>query len=156
MRQMQRSALVPYSAEQMFDLIEAVERYPEFVPWCTRAELIERSDDVVSATVEVGFRDLHVGVTTRNAKRRPHLMSIAMESGTFRHFHGEWHLLPLGTAGCRIEFTLRYELALRTEAVAGPLIDRAANQMVDSFVRRADSLYRPVPRIDHTGQPGGE
>ena len=57
---------LPYSAEQMFDLIEQVEQYPQFLPWCTRTQLIERTDEVVSATVEVGFRDLRVRVTTRN------------------------------------------------------------------------------------------
>jgi ribosome-associated toxin RatA of RatAB toxin-antitoxin module len=146
MREMHRSALVPYSAEQMFDLIEQVEHYPAFLPWCTRTELIERTDETVSATVEVGFRDLHVSVTTRNPKRRPEWMAIEMQGGSFRHFHGEWRLAPLGTLGCRIDFSLRYELALSTEKLAGPLIDRAANQMVDAFVRRAEQVY---------GEPGG-
>jgi ribosome-associated toxin RatA of RatAB toxin-antitoxin module len=163
MREMHRSALVPYSAEQMFDLIEQVEHYPEFLPWCTRAQLIERTDEVVSATVEVGFRELHVGVTTRNEKRRPEWMAIHMQDGSFRHFFGEWRLLPLGTLGCRIDFSLRYELALPTERLAGPLIDRAANQMVDAFVRRAEAVYEaakvaagavPGPAAE-PGQPAG-
>ena len=141
---MHRTALVPYSAEQMFDLIERVEDYPAFLPWCTRTELIERSDATVSAVVEVGFRELHVHVRTRNDKRRPEWMAIHMEDGSFRHFRGEWKLTPLGTLGCRIDFTLQYELALHTEKLAGPLIDRAANQMVDAFVRRAETVYGPA------------
>jgi ribosome-associated toxin RatA of RatAB toxin-antitoxin module len=150
---MQRSALVPYSTEQMFDLIEQVEHYPQFLPWCTHTALIERTDAVVSATVEVGFRELHVHVTTRNEKRRPEWMAIHMEDGTFRHFFGEWRLTALGTLGCRVDFTLRYELALRAEALAGPLIDRAADHMVDAFVRRADAVYgAPDPGGD-PGQP---
>jgi ribosome-associated toxin RatA of RatAB toxin-antitoxin module len=143
MREMQRSALVPFSAERMFDLIEQVEHYPEFLPWCTRTDLIERTDAMVSATVEVGFRDLHFRVTTRNEKRRPEWMAIAMADGSFRHFHGEWSLKPLGELGCRIDFTLRYELALHAERLAGPLIDHAANRMVDAFVSRAEALYGP-------------
>ena len=163
MREMHRSALVPYSAEQMFDLIEQVEHYPQFLPWCTRTQLIERTDEVVSATVEVGFRELHVRVTTRNEKRRPEWMAIHMQDGSFRHFVGEWKLLPLGTLGCRIDFSLRYELALHTAKLAGPLIDRAANQMGDAFVRRADALYEraagdtgvaPGP-FGKPGQPAG-
>jgi ribosome-associated toxin RatA of RatAB toxin-antitoxin module len=153
MREMHRSALVPYSAEQMFDLIEQVERYPEFLPWCTRTQLVERSDDIVAATVEVGFRDLHVRVTTRNEKRRPEWMAIRIQDGSFRHFVGEWKLQPLGTLGCRIDFSLRYELALHTETLAGPLIDRAANQMVDAFVRRAEAVYESAGR-DAGGLPG--
>jgi len=163
MREMHRSALVPHSAEQMFDLIEQVEHYPQFLPWCTRTQLIERTDEVVSATVEVGFRELHVRVTTRNEKRRPEWMAIHMQDGSFRHFFGEWKLLPLGTLGCRIDFSLRYELALHTEKLAGQLIDRAANQMVDAFVRRAEAVYEraggdastlPGP-VDEPGQPAG-
>jgi ribosome-associated toxin RatA of RatAB toxin-antitoxin module len=154
MREMRRSALVPYSTEQMFDLIERVEHYPDFLPWCTRTTLIERDDTVVRATVEVGFRDLHVRVTTRNAKRRPGWMSIAMEDGSFRRFLGEWRLAPLGTLGCRIDFMLRYELALHAEKLAGPLIDHAANQMVDAFVRRAEVVYGDPGPTDRAGQPG--
>jgi ribosome-associated toxin RatA of RatAB toxin-antitoxin module len=156
---MHRSALVPYSAEQMFDLIEQVEHYPQFLPWCTRTDLLERTDATVSATVEVGFRELHVRVTTRNEKRRPDWMAIHMEDGSFRHFFGEWKLAALGTLGCRIDFTLRYELALHAEKLAGPLIDHAANQMVDAFVRRAEAVYRETggngARGDTPGQPDG-
>jgi ribosome-associated toxin RatA of RatAB toxin-antitoxin module len=149
MREMHRSAIVPYSPGQMFDLIERVEDYPQFLPWCTATRLIERTESVVAATVEVGFRDLHVHVTTRNEMLRPEWMSIRMEGGTFRAFHGEWQLLALGTLGCKIDFMLRYELALHAEKIAGPLIDQAANRMVDAFVQRADVIYgNPVP-----GQP---
>lgn len=156
---MHRSALVPYSAEQMFDLIERVEHYPQFLPWCTRTELLERTDGTVAATVEVGFRELHVRVTTRNEKRRPDWMAIHMQDGSFRHFFGEWKLAALGTLGCRIDFTLRYELALHAEKLAGPLIDHAANQMVDAFVRRAENVYGEAgatgARGEEPGQPAG-
>ncbi len=155
MREMHRSALVPYSAEQMFDLIEQVEHYPQFLPWCTRTELIERTDALVAATVEVGFKGVHVSVTTRNEKRRPEWMTIHMQDGSFRHFVGEWKLVPLGTLGCRIDFTLRYELALHAEKLAGPVIDHAANQMVDAFVRRAETVYAAPPRMGAPGQPAG-
>jgi ribosome-associated toxin RatA of RatAB toxin-antitoxin module len=153
MREMHRSALVPYSTAQMFDLIEQVERYPEFLPWCTRTQLIERSDEIVAATVEVGFRELRVRVTTRNEKRRPDWMAIHMQDGSFRHFYGEWKLMPLGSLGCRIDFSLRYELALNSEKLAGPLIDRAANQMVDAFVHRAEAVYE-TPGQETGGAPG--
>jgi ribosome-associated toxin RatA of RatAB toxin-antitoxin module len=152
MREMHRTALVAYSAEQMFDLIEQVEHYPEFLPWCTRTELIERTDDIIAATVEVGFRELHVSVTTRNEKKRPEWMTIAMEDGSFRHFLGQWTLKPLGDLGCRIDFALRYELALHAERLAGPMIDHAANRMVDAFVRRADVVYG-LSGVNVAGQP---
>ncbi len=112
---------------------------------------------MVSATVEVGVRELHVRVTTRNDKRAPEHMDIRMDGGSFRHFHGEWELRPLGDSGCHVMFRLRYELALRAEALAGRLIDHAADRMVDAFVQRAEQLFgagtAPAgPMLE--GQPG--
>jgi ribosome-associated toxin RatA of RatAB toxin-antitoxin module len=141
MRDIRREALVPYSTAQMFDLIERVEDYPQFLPWCRGTQLLARTTDSVSATVEVGLRELRVRVTTRNVKRAPEFMAIHMEGGSFRHFYGEWSLQPVGDAGCHVRFVLRYELALRAEALAGRLIDHAADRMVDAFVRRADAVY---------------
>ena len=145
MREIRREALVPFSAQAMFDLIERVEEYPQFLPWCTATQLLERTDETVSATVEVGVRDLRVRVTTRNEMRPPEFMSIHLEGGSFRHFHGEWSLRALGQAGCHVTFTLRYELALRAETIAGRLIDHAADRMVDAFVQRAETRYGTPP-----------
>jgi ribosome-associated toxin RatA of RatAB toxin-antitoxin module len=156
MRDIRREALVPFSAAQMFELIERVEDYPLFLPWCLATELIERTPQMVSATVEVGLRDLRVRVTTRNEKRPPEFMAIHMEGGSFRHFSGEWALRPLGENGCHVSFRLQYELALRAEALAGRLIEHAADRMVDAFVRRAEATLTagatPVPG-DGAGQP---
>lgn len=155
MREINREALVPHSPEQMFELIERVEEYPQFLPWCLSTSLIARTPDSVSATVVVGVRDLHVQVTTRNEKRPPAFMAIHMEGGTFRRFYGEWSLRPLGDAGCHIRFMLQYELPLHAEALAGRLIEHAADRMVDAFVRRAVTVYAagPAPR-PASGQPG--
>jgi ribosome-associated toxin RatA of RatAB toxin-antitoxin module len=144
-REIRREALVPYSAPDMFDLIERVEDYPQFLPWCTATQLLGRTDETVSATVEVGVRDLRVRVTTRNDKRPPEFMAIHLDGGSFRHFHGEWLLRPLGPNGCHVTFVLRYELALRAEAIAGRLIDHAADRMVDAFVARAEVRYGTPP-----------
>jgi ribosome-associated toxin RatA of RatAB toxin-antitoxin module len=144
-REIRREALVPFSAPDMFDLIERVEDYPQFLPWCTATQLLERTDATVSATVEVGVRDLRVRVSTRNEKRPPEYMAIHLEGGSFRHFHGEWLLRPLGPDGCHVTFVLRYELALRAEAIAGRLIDHAADRMVDAFVARAEVRYGTPP-----------
>ena len=145
MREIRREALVPFSAPDMFDLIERVEDYPQFLPWCTATQLLGRTDETVSATVEVGVRDLRVRVTTRNDKRPPEYMAIHLEGGSFHHFHGEWLLRPLGPDGCHVTFVLRYELALRAEAVAGRLIDHAADRMVDAFVARAEVCFGTPP-----------
>jgi ribosome-associated toxin RatA of RatAB toxin-antitoxin module len=145
MREIRREALVPFSATDMFDLIERVEDYPQFLPWCMATQLLERTEGTVSATVEVGVRDLRVRVTTHNDKRPPEYMAIHLEGGSFRHFHGEWLLRSLGPGGCHVTFMLRYELALRAEAIAGHWIDHAADRMVDAFVQRAESRYGTAP-----------
>ncbi|HQR72216.1 MAG TPA: type II toxin-antitoxin system RatA family toxin [Burkholderiaceae bacterium] len=154
MRDIRREALVPYSTTQMFELIERVEDYPQFLPWCLGTQLIERSEVSVSATVEVGVRELRVRVTTRNVKRSPEFMAIQMEGGSFRHFYGEWSLRPLGEAGCHVCFRLQYELALHAETVAGRLIEHAADRMVDAFVHRADTVYVAQPGNPCAVAPG--
>jgi ribosome-associated toxin RatA of RatAB toxin-antitoxin module len=155
MREIRREALVPHTPEQMFELIERVEDYPQFLPWCLSTSLIARTPDSVSATVIVGVRELHAQVTTRNEKRQPEFMAIRMEGGTFRHFYGEWSLRPLGDAGCHIHFMLQYELPLHAETLAGRLIEHAADRMVDAFVRRAVTVYAAEPEVHPPpGQPG--
>lgn len=138
-RRVHRAALVAAPVARMFELIDRVEDYPLFLPWCVATQLIERRDDLVSATVTVGWKQLRIEVTTRNPKRAPERMEIHLEGGTFRHFLGLWELRQLGERGCKVDFTLEYELALPgADRVAGHLIDHAADRMVDAFVERAE------------------
>jgi ribosome-associated toxin RatA of RatAB toxin-antitoxin module len=133
--------LVPYSAERMFDLIEAAEHYPAFMPWCAGATIVERSDDVVVADIVVAHKGVRFDFRTRNPKRRPQAMSIRLERGPFRRFEGEWRLWPLGGDGCRIEFEMRYDFNTVMARLAGPVFDRITSAMVDAYVARADALY---------------
>jgi ribosome-associated toxin RatA of RatAB toxin-antitoxin module len=143
--EIRKRLLVPYSAEQMFDLIEAAEHYPEFMPWCARTRIVERSEKVVVADIVVDFRGVRFEFRTRNPKCRPGTMSIRLEKGPFRQLEGEWRLTPLGDAGCRVEFEMRYDFNSVMARVAGPVFDRIANAMVDAYVARADTFYgRPV------------
>jgi ribosome-associated toxin RatA of RatAB toxin-antitoxin module len=133
--------LVPYSAERMFDLIEAAEHYPAFMPWCASATIVERSDEVVVADLVVAHKGVRFDLRTRNPKRRPQAMSIRLERGPFRRFEGEWRLWPLGGDGCRIEFEMRYDFNSVMARLAGPVFDRITSAMVDAYVARADALY---------------
>jgi ribosome-associated toxin RatA of RatAB toxin-antitoxin module len=138
----------------MFDLIEAAERYPEFLPWCARATIVERDDAVVVADIDVDVHGVRFGFRTRNPKRRPEWMAIGMESGPFRHFHAEWRLKPLAAQGCRIDFDLRYEFDRTVLGkLAGPVFDRVANTLVDAYVARADALHGP-PSPPSPPEPG--
>ena len=140
--ELRKSVLVPHAAGAMFDLIEAAEHYPEFLPWCARATIVRRDDGIVVADIDVNVHGVRFGFRTRNPKRRPEWMAIEMERGPFRHFHGEWHLTPLAAHGCRIDFDLRYDVD-RTllGKIAGPVFDRVANTLVDAYVARADQLH---------------
>jgi len=144
--EVRKTVLVTHSARQMFDLIEAAERYPEFLPWCAAATIVERDDSVVCADVTVDYHGVRFHFRTRNPKRAPEWMAIHLEHGPFHQFEGEWQLTPLGTEGCRVEFLLRYEFKRSiTRRLAGPVFDRIANTMVDAFVQRAERVYAGVP-----------
>jgi ribosome-associated toxin RatA of RatAB toxin-antitoxin module/CRP-like cAMP-binding protein len=140
-----RSLLMPYPAEAMFDLIEQAEHYPQFIPWCTDAQILERTDEIVAARLSMRVAGLTLTLQTRNPKRRPEWLALRMVSGPLRRFEGEWRLMPLNAAACRIEFTLQYEFADRlTERLAGPVFARMADTMVDAYVARAERIL-PVP-----------
>jgi ribosome-associated toxin RatA of RatAB toxin-antitoxin module len=144
--EVRKTLLVPYTAERMFDLIERAEDYPQFLPWCAAATILERSDDVVAAAITVDYRGVKFHFATRNPKRRPGWLAIRLERGPFRRFEGEWHLSPLGDEGCRIQFDLHYEFAstvMRT--LAGAVFARIADTLVDAFVSRAEQVYVAAP-----------
>lgn len=146
--EVRRSALVGFPAETMFDLIEAAEHYPDFLPWCAGARVLERDDDVVVADIHVNYRNLRLHFTTRNPKRRPDFMAITLERGPFRRFEGDWRLTPLAPDACKIEFALRYDFESPVLGrLAGPVFDRIANTLVDAFVARAEQL-RAIPPAD--------
>ncbi len=155
-----KTVLVTHSAEEMFDVIEAAEHYPAFLPWCAGATIVERSDAEVVADIEVDFHGVRFGFRTRNPKRRPEWMAIHLERGPFRHFGGTWNLAPLAVDGCRIDFALSYDFESTPMArLARPVFDRIANTLVDRFVVRADAVCvrSPVPtatpQSDHGSNP---
>ncbi len=140
-----KSVLVPHAAEQMFDLIEAAEHYPAFVPGCRAAVITERSDAVVAARLTLKQAGLALELETRNPKRRPHWMAVQLTRGPFRRFHGEWRLTPLNASACRIDFTLSYEFDGVAARVAARVFDRIADNLVDAFVERAARVLAAPP-----------
>ena len=137
--EIKRSALVPHSVEGMFDLIEHAEDYPRFVPWCTQAAILERSDDWVAARLEFSYMKIRFGFATRNAKRRPEWLRVRLVEGPFRQFQGDWRLTRLGHLGCKVEFDLTCEVADGLLGrVATPAIEFISRAMLEAFVRRAE------------------
>ena len=144
--ELRRSVLVAHPAERLYQVIEAAEQYPAFLPWCASATILHRDDSLVVARIEIAWRGVRFGFVTRNPKRPPHWMAIGLEQGPFRRFEGTWSLTPLAEWGCRVEFWLAYEFnASLLGPLAAPVFDHAANTLVDAFVRRADHLALQPP-----------
>ena len=140
----QRSALVALPAAHVFDVIEAAEHYPLFLPWCSGARIVLRDDNVVSADLQVRWAGMHFEMRTRNPKLRPTQMAIHLEQGPqqppFQRFEGQWTLTPLAPDACKVAFALDYEFASAwVSKAASPVFNRIADTLVDAFVRRAQA-----------------
>jgi ribosome-associated toxin RatA of RatAB toxin-antitoxin module len=132
-----RSALLEYPAEAMFDLVEQAEHYPEFLPWCAGTTILERTQEIVAAEIEVDYHGVRFALVTRNPKRRPEWLSVRLERGPFRRFEGDWRITALAPGACKIAVTRQCEMAGPLARVATPVFDRIANTFVDAFVARA-------------------
>ena len=137
-----KTVLVPYTPAEMFDLVDEVERYPEFLPWCGGSELHLRDDETTEASIHIHYLQVKQHFSTRNTKRYPVDMQIQLKDGPFRALDGAWHFKPLGDAACKIEFRLHYEFSNQLLAkVLGPVFSYIANSLVDAFVQRAEKVY---------------
>ncbi len=142
MTQVDRSALVLHSAEQMFDLVDRVERYAEFLPGCVRTEVISRTDDELVATLHLAKGGLKYQFSTRNQLERPGRMTLQLEEGPFSRLQGEWRFIPLSDEACKVVLHLEFEIGGKLTALAiGKLFEQVASNMVDVFVSRADQVY---------------
>ena len=144
MTEVRRSALVAQPQERMFALINDIESYPQFLPWCTSAQVQSRSEREIIATVGVRRGPLNAQFTTRNALTAHHHIAMRLVSGPFKTLEGDWTLTPVaapGQEGCRIDLLLRFAFANRlTGVVFEPLFEETAGSLVDAFVARARAL----------------
>lgn len=137
-----KSVLLGYSAEQMFALVERVEDYPKFLPWCGGVKVIERTDDRLIATIAINYHGLKQSFTTENINKHPTSMKMTLVEGPFKHLDGLWTFKALRDDACKIEFDLHYEFSSRIlEGLIGPVFNMIANSFVDSFSKQADAIY---------------
>jgi ribosome-associated toxin RatA of RatAB toxin-antitoxin module len=152
MKRVRKSILLWYSPREMYDLVVAVDRYPQFLPWCERAEVLEESGDTMTARLHLAYAGVHHAFTTRNKQVPARSVLVQLVDGPFSLLDGTWQFIPIGRAGsesaegdesaCRIEFELNYAFASRPlEAVLSPVFDKVANTFVDRFVQRAEQVY---------------
>ncbi|MBI1396021.1 MAG: ubiquinone-binding protein [Betaproteobacteria bacterium] len=145
MHEIDRSVLVNYSAEQLFELVDRVEDYPKFLPWCGGTVVQARDDGKTRAAITIDFKGIKQRFSTENSKTVPHHIEMRLIEGPFRKLDGSWHFLPLGDHACKVQFRLRYEFASRLlEKLVGPVFDHIAATFVDAFVKRAGEVYETV------------
>jgi len=141
MKRIARSAIVEHSAEEMFALVDDIESYPRFLPWCVAARVESRMHDTVQATLTIGLRGLRTSFTTHNDNRPGEAIDMRLVQGPFRRFAAAWRFNRLSEEACRIEFSVEYELSGPLARMLSPLFDRIADTMVDAFTRRAYEVY---------------
>ena len=142
MADVQKSVLVPYSAQEMFALVDAIETYPQFLPWCGGTQVIYRDENRTRATIHINYHGAKQSFTTENAKQAPHTMTVHLVQGPFKMLDGEWRFTSLAEHACRIDFRLHYEFSSKLlEKLVGPVFNYIANSMVDAFVKRADKVF---------------
>ena len=142
MRNVSRSALVPYSANQMYTLVEDVVAYPEFLPWCIGAELHYKDAETIEASLEMQRGGIKKSFTTRNTLRPGIAMRIALVGGPFRHLAGDWQFEQLGEDGSKVSLQMAFEFESRvTDALFGRYFEETCNSLIDSFTKRAHTIY---------------
>lgn len=133
---------LPYTPEQMFDLVADVKRYQEFLPWVAATRVRSDSDTAMVADLVVGFRSLKETFTSRVIKHRPHDITIDYIEGPLKHLHNTWQFKPDGKGGTEIDFCVDFAFRSRIfEALAGQMFDRALRKMIGAFEERAHELY---------------
>ena len=137
--------LVPYRAEQLFDLVADVGRYPEFLPWCVGAQVQSASGTELVADLTIGFGPFREGFTSRVALQRPAQIRVRYENGPFRYLTNQWRFTP-EARGCRVDFFVDFEFRNRIlQAAIGVVFHEAVRRMVNAFIRRARQVYGPPP-----------
>ena len=142
MKRIARSAIVEHSAPDLYALVERIEAYPGFLPWCRAARVAERGAGRTVATLAVGLQGARYEFTTENANLPHESIDMKLVEGPFRHFAAHWRFHALGAQAARIEFAMEYEFASRIVAAAlAPVFHAIADTMVDAFKQRADEVY---------------
>ncbi len=145
MKTVQKSVLIWYSAEQMYDLVTDVAKYPEFLPWCDRTRVVDQDATGVTAEVGLAFGGIRQSFTTRNTQIAGREVRLKLVSGPFSNLDGVWKFTPVGEAGeraCRVDLNLNYGFSnFALQALIGPVFDKIASSLVEAFVKRAEQVH---------------
>lgn len=138
----QRSAMLPYTTAQMYRLVNDIESYSEFVPWCTRSEINFKTERVIEATLHFSKGALGAEMTTRNELVEDCRVTMNLVKGPFRHLKGVWQFYELDGNHCRVELEITFAFSSRVyEFTLGPIFHSLANRMITVFRQRAEDTY---------------
>jgi len=143
MSQLVREAWVPYTPEQMYNLVNDVEKYPQFLPWCRLTEVLYAKEDEIMAKIHIAKGGIHKSFTTLNRLQKNRRVAMDLIEGPFNHLQGGWDFEPVSeVGGCQISFKLEFEFSSKLLNVTlGPLFQQITNKMVSAFTERAQQVY---------------
>lgn len=142
MKTVEKSVLVLHSAEHIFDLVNTVEDYPKFLPWCNRTDILKRDEQSLEAVLYMDYMKIRQSFATRNINQRPNKIQMSLLNGPFRKLEGTWQFTPIDDLGCKIDFRLEYEFSnALLSALIGPVFNIIATTLVDAFIKEANRRY---------------
>lgn len=142
MNLIKRSAIIHYTARQMFELVNDIEQYPQFLPWCHASHLILKTDQQIEAKLDIAWSGIHKSFTTRNTLTPYEKIDITLVNGPFKHLEGIWCFTSLENQGCKVELELEFELTGHFfDRLFQPIFNHIANSLVDLFCKRAVDIY---------------
>lgn len=142
MTSIKRSLLVPYTAEEMFELVDNIEQYPNFLPWCQATTVHTRDVDEVRATIVVAKSGIRQSFTTVNRLQKNKMIEVRLVEGPFRHLQGYWLFESVGEKGCQVTFNLEFEFSSKLIGLTvGPVLQKIAESFIDAFHLRAKEIY---------------
>lgn len=142
MQVVEKSVLVAHTPAQMFALVDDIEHYSRFLPWCGKAEVLSREGDQVVASLHIDYLKVKQHFTTRNTNQADEAILMELVDGPFEHLEGRWRFMPLGEIGCKVEFRLSYQFSSKIlEMIIGPVFGHISGTLVDAFIKEADKVY---------------
>ncbi len=142
MKKVSKHALVPYSASQMYALVNDIAAYADFLPWCSESVILEKTEHEIKASLNIAYGSLNKSFTTLNKLTPDTKMEMQLVEGPFKTLHGEWLFTQLGDDGSKVSLNLEFEFSSSVLSMTmGPVFSQIANTLIDSFAERATKVY---------------
>lgn len=139
MHNIHKSAIVLHSSKKMFQLVDSVENYPRFLPWCGSTQILERDNSKTIASIEINYKGIRQTFTTENTKKQNKEMMIKLIDGPFKSLSGQWIFKNLDNDSCQIELKLEYQFSnIILEKLISPVFNMIANTFIDEFIKEAN------------------